>query len=289
MANKQPTCQQLAYLDELKQRLQDLRLRQETFMEETAEILRNIGPLDRPVPTKALPSKASVKPARNVDGRECVDDRECVGSIKQLIQRFEDLRQTSRQFSDQAMPEELLGVDVRKLLKGYENLVVEGNILQNNWLLLKKTTESCARQGNNVEPKLKQPSSKSPSFAEQPYDVQLKVLPRATRSLKFSLESNTHKYTDKFNKNSNKQFEKPLESQPKFSPRITRRHSSKLIKFSIESTTQTYVEHVKKVQRDYDNENRQRFGALLQLLLRANPFRTCAKRSVSFTEESRKN
>jgi len=210
MGSKQPTCQQLAYLDELKQRLQDLRLRQETFMEETAEMLRNISP-DRPAPTKAPPSKVSVKPTRSEDNRECVDDRECVGNIKQLIQRFEDLRQTSRQFSDQAMPEELLGVDVRKLLKGYENLVVEGNILQNNWLLLKRTTESCARQGNNVEPKLKQPSSKSPSFAEQPYDVQLKVLPRASKSIKFSLESSTQKSTEKFSKNNKKQFGKEVQ------------------------------------------------------------------------------
>lgn len=222
MGSKQPTCQQLAYLDELKQRLQDLRIRQETFMEETAEMLRSISP-DRPAPTNDLTSQVSMNATRSEDDRECVDecvdarvddrvdDRGCVGNIKQLIQRFEDLRQTSRQFSDQAMPEELLGVDVRKLLKGYENLVVEGNILQKDWLILKKTTESCARQGNNVEPKLKQPSSKSPSFAEQPYDVPLKVLPRATKSLKFSLESSTQKYTEKFNKNKKQQCGKEVE------------------------------------------------------------------------------
>ncbi|KAH8306645.1 hypothetical protein KR044_002644, partial [Drosophila immigrans] len=160
MANKQPTCQQLAYLDELKQRLQELRLRQETFMEETAEILRNISS-DRPVPIKVVPSTSSVEIVR------CEDEQESVGSIKQLIQRFEDLRQTSRQFSDQAMPEELLGVDVRKLLKGYENLIMEGNILHKNWMLLKKTTESCARQGNCDEAMLTLKSSISPSFAEQ--------------------------------------------------------------------------------------------------------------------------
>ncbi|XP_064539135.1 uncharacterized protein LOC135428933 isoform X2 [Drosophila montana] len=135
MACKQPTSQQLAYLDELKMRLQELRKRQETFMEETAQILRNIS-TDRPDPLMAAPPLAPLE----VDDK--VDEQECVGNIKQLIQRFEDLRQTSRQFSDQPMPEELVGVDVRKLLKGYERLIVEGNILQKSWLLLKKTTES---------------------------------------------------------------------------------------------------------------------------------------------------
>ncbi|XP_030561984.1 uncharacterized protein LOC115763521 isoform X2 [Drosophila novamexicana] len=135
MACKQPTSQQLAYLDELKMRLQELRKRQETFMEETAQILRNIS-TDRADPLMAVPPLAPMEVAQKVD------DEECVGNIKQLIQRFEDLRQTSRQFSDQPMPEELVGVDVRKLLKGYERLIVEGNILQKSWLLLKKTTES---------------------------------------------------------------------------------------------------------------------------------------------------
>ncbi|KAH8378154.1 hypothetical protein KR093_009733, partial [Drosophila rubida] len=170
MANKQPTCQQLAYLDELKQRLQELRLRQESFMEETAEILRNIS-TDRPASIQLVPSRSSVAPQRQcVVGEEVVEEgeeHEGAGNIKQLIRRFEDLRQTSRQFSDQSMPEELLGVDVRKLLKGYEDLILEGNILQKNWMLLKKTTESCARQGNSDEPMLKLKSSKSSSFAEQ--------------------------------------------------------------------------------------------------------------------------
>ncbi|KAH8405108.1 hypothetical protein KR222_001719, partial [Zaprionus bogoriensis] len=189
MACKQPTCQQLAYLDELKQRLQELRKRQETFMEETAEILRNISP-DRAMLTAterahAVASLRSIESSRGVgvgvgagvgvdvavDDDEtptaAAEDGECVGNIKQLIRRFEDLRQTSRQFSDQAMPEELAGVDVRRLLNGYENLIVEGNLLQKNWLQLKKTSESCARQNNNkIDAKLYKPSSKSPSFAE---------------------------------------------------------------------------------------------------------------------------
>ncbi|XP_030561983.1 uncharacterized protein LOC115763521 isoform X1 [Drosophila novamexicana] len=159
MACKQPTSQQLAYLDELKMRLQELRKRQETFMEETAQILRNIS-TDRADPLMAVPPLAPMEVAQKVD------DEECVGNIKQLIQRFEDLRQTSRQFSDQPMPEELVGVDVRKLLKGYERLIVEGNILQKSWLLLKKTTESCARQGNRDDQNLNKPSSKTSSFAE---------------------------------------------------------------------------------------------------------------------------
>jgi len=160
-------------------------------MKDTAEILRHISP-DQPVPTKALPSKTSVEPTRSAD------DNEGVGNIKQLIQRFEDLRQTSRQFSDQAMPEELLGVDVRKLLRGYENLIDEGNILHKNWMLLKKTTESCARQGNNEKTMLIHPCSKFPFFAEQPNDV-LKVLPRTSKSPKFSLEPTTQKHSVKIN------------------------------------------------------------------------------------------
>jgi len=39
MASRQPTPRQLAYLDELKMRLQELRDRQANFMEQTAKIL----------------------------------------------------------------------------------------------------------------------------------------------------------------------------------------------------------------------------------------------------------
>jgi len=43
------------------------------------------------------------------------------------------------------VPQELINVDVRRILNGYEKLIEEGNVLQQSWFLLKKTTESCAR------------------------------------------------------------------------------------------------------------------------------------------------
>ncbi|KRG03210.1 uncharacterized protein LOC6576955 isoform X2 [Drosophila mojavensis] len=135
MASKQPTSQQLAYLDELKQRLLDLRKRQRSFMDETAQILRTINN-DPATPQPKTASTISFPVAPKAETQDCG------GKIKELIKRFEDLRQTSRQFSDQTLPDELVGVDVRKLLRGYEKLILEGNILQNSWLLLRKTTES---------------------------------------------------------------------------------------------------------------------------------------------------
>ncbi|TDG41512.1 hypothetical protein AWZ03_012068 [Drosophila navojoa] len=172
MASKQPTSQQLAYLDELKQRLQNLRKRQKSFMNETAQILRTINN-DPATPQSKTASTISFPVAPKAETQDCG------GKIKELIKRFEDLRQTSRQFSDQTLPDELVGVDVRKLLKGYEKLIMEGNILQNSWLLLRKTTESCARQANSDEPNLKTTSSKSSSFAEHTSDCPENDLPSA--------------------------------------------------------------------------------------------------------------
>lgn len=197
MATKQPTCQQLAYLDELKQRLQELRKRQETFMEETAEILRNINPDQVTLPPMPDTSLHSMVCAEVVEPSP-VENEVIVGSIKQLIDRFEALRQTSQKFNDQSMPQELIGVDVRRLLNGYETLIIEGNMLQNNWMQLKKTTENCARQGNRNEPKLLyHTGSKSPSFAELFHwgdDDRTEVRTGAVKSLKFSIESRMQKY-----------------------------------------------------------------------------------------------
>lgn len=170
MTCKQPTSQQLAYLDELKQRLLDLRKRQKSFMVETAQILRSINN-DQATSLSKTTSMISVQAAQKLDSPECG------GKIKQLINRFEDLRQTSKEFTDQPLPEELVGVDVRKLLQGYEQLIVEGNILQKSWILLRKTTESCARQTNRDDPKLKTSSSKPSSFAEQTSDCPENDLP----------------------------------------------------------------------------------------------------------------
>ncbi|XP_034100581.1 uncharacterized protein LOC117565544 [Drosophila albomicans] len=252
MASKQPTCQQLAYLDELKQRLQELRLRQETFIEETAVILRNISS-DRPVQVKVVPStKSVVLPVR------CEEEHESAGNIKQLIQQFEDLRKTSKQFSDQAMPEELLGVDVRKLLKGYENLIMEGNILHKNWMLLKKTTESCARQEYLNEDL---PRTKSEATTQRQY---------------YNIQTNR------------KLFEKLAKSPSKFVHKIRRTNYSNQIKFGVGSKKLMYPEHEGKTQYS-ENDRRQRFGALLQLIFRVSPFNKCSMRKTISEKDVRKS
>ncbi|XP_017847267.1 uncharacterized protein LOC108603195 isoform X1 [Drosophila busckii] len=177
MASKQPTTQQLAYLDELKQRLKELRMRQETFMEQTAEMLRDISTAS-PLAVGPTVVVVAAPPAAQVQvPTVVVDTGERVGSIKQLIQRFEDLRQSSKQFSDLQMPEELVGVDVRKLLKDYERLILEGNVLQKSWSMLKKTTESCARQKSIPEKRCGRSKIKSKqsvkSIHEQDYDTDI--------------------------------------------------------------------------------------------------------------------
>lgn len=213
MASKQPaTSQQLAYLDELKQRLQELRRRQETFMEETAEILRNINPDLDPDPEVTHPAKPNTSLPSSIEEEEeaeleeepgTVENGKSVqGSIKQLIRRFEALRQTSQTFNDQSVPQELASVDVRRLLNGYESLIVEGKRLQKNWMQLKKTSENCARQGNRNESKflLYHTGSKSPSFAELYHwgdddkRTEEAVRAGAVRTLKISIESKLQRY-----------------------------------------------------------------------------------------------
>lgn len=41
-------------------------------------------------------------------------------------------------------------MDVRRILEGYEKLIEEGNIIQQSWFLLKKSTESCVRFATNA-------------------------------------------------------------------------------------------------------------------------------------------
>ncbi|XP_030377641.1 uncharacterized protein LOC115626414 [Scaptodrosophila lebanonensis] len=130
------TPQQLAYLDELKQRLRELRARQESFIQQTAEMMRGIE-------ANASGVNVRARSTQPIDVREL----ERMGNIKLLIQRFEDLRKTSRQFNELPTPEELIGVDVQKLLKGYEQLIDENKMLQCSLLLLKMSGESCSHVG----------------------------------------------------------------------------------------------------------------------------------------------
>ncbi|XP_023032220.1 uncharacterized protein LOC6643545 isoform X2 [Drosophila willistoni] len=151
MANDSPTLRQLAYLDELKMRLDNLRDRQMDFIAQTAKILESMsssGLVDNP--EIDVPAAAVVVAAAAVASPTAPKDTNCVKKdestngckIKDLVQRFEDLRKTSEQFTDLPVPQELVGVDVRRLLTGYEKLIEDGNVLQQSWYLLKKSTEN---------------------------------------------------------------------------------------------------------------------------------------------------
>ncbi|KAH8240868.1 hypothetical protein KR026_006446, partial [Drosophila bipectinata] len=144
---KQPTPRQLAYLDELKTRLRELRMRQVTFMEQTAQILSQMSSATMEEAQAAAAAAASLAAKSSSDTTSSVAGAGSGGrlNIKQLIQRFEDLRKNSQELDLPEVPEELVKVDVRRILKGYEKLIENGNVLQQSWILLKKTTESCAR------------------------------------------------------------------------------------------------------------------------------------------------
>ncbi|KAH8251434.1 hypothetical protein KR032_011886 [Drosophila birchii] len=142
-----PTHRQLAYLDELKTHLLLMRQRQAIFMEQTAKMLTGISTVNM---AGHEPKADGALPLTDVDGSEVMKSKSNP-NIKQLIQRFEDLRQSSQKFTDLPdVPEELLNVDVRRILQGYEKLIEEGNIIQQSWLLLKNSTETCVRYATNT-------------------------------------------------------------------------------------------------------------------------------------------
>jgi len=93
------------------------------------------------------------------------------------------------------VPEELINVDVRRILNGYEKLIEEGNVLQQSWFLLKKTTESCARfaTANGMKSEERPPLKTNSGIIEVSYVVperspQVVRIPRAKASP--SLHSN---------------------------------------------------------------------------------------------------
>ncbi|XP_068140850.1 uncharacterized protein [Drosophila tropicalis] len=157
MANDSPTLRQLAYLDELKMRLDDLRDRQMAFIAQTAKILESMsssGLLDdseMDVPTAAVVVAAAAVTPKDTNSVKKQEESPNGSKIKELVQRFEDLRKTSEQFTDLPVPQELIGVDVRKLLTGYEKIIEDGNVLQQSWYLLRKSTENCARRTRKEE------------------------------------------------------------------------------------------------------------------------------------------
>ncbi|XP_017116522.1 uncharacterized protein LOC108138686 isoform X3 [Drosophila elegans] len=101
MATKQPTPRQLAYLDELKMRLQELRDRQATFMEQTAKMLSRMSSpnmdtvADEPVSTVPPEGSGAPDPSLGAGGGVTKGSKGNL-NIKQLINRFEDLRKTSQ-------------------------------------------------------------------------------------------------------------------------------------------------------------------------------------------------
>ncbi|XP_026834679.1 uncharacterized protein LOC6540597 isoform X2 [Drosophila erecta] len=179
MAARQPTPRQLAYLDELKMRLQELRDRQASFMEQTAKILSRMSSASvdgsdcEALATESTEENVTANPSAGV-GAGITKGSKGNLNIKQLIQRFEDLRKNSQDFEDlPEVPAELINVDVRRLLNGYEKLIEEGNVLQQSWFLLKKSTESCARfaSANGMESEDRAPLKTNSGIVEVSYVV----------------------------------------------------------------------------------------------------------------------
>ncbi|KAH8353429.1 hypothetical protein KR084_010891 [Drosophila pseudotakahashii] len=199
MATRQPTPRQLAYLDELKMRLQELRDRQATFMEQTAKMLSRMSSSSmdavdaQPVATDPPEGGATAKPSADVGAGVTKESKGSL-NIKQLIQRFEDLRKTSQDFGDlPEVPEELINVDVRRILNGYEKLIEEGNVLQQSWFLLKKTTESCARfaSANGMNPEERPPLKTNSGIVEVSYLVPERS-PQVVRLARAKASSSLH-------------------------------------------------------------------------------------------------
>lgn len=101
MATRQPTPRQLAYLDELKMRLQELRDRQASFMEQTAKILSRMssssmdGSESETLPTDSIEENVTTNTTAGV-GAGITKGSKSSLNIKKLIQRFEDLRKNSQ-------------------------------------------------------------------------------------------------------------------------------------------------------------------------------------------------
>ncbi|KAH8308106.1 hypothetical protein KR059_006485, partial [Drosophila kikkawai] len=208
-----PTIRQLAYLDELKTRLLLMRERQAIFMEQTAKMLNGISSvnmvgnsvLNEPAADQALP----LPEVNEVEAEESKSNP----NIKKLIQQFEDLCQTSQKFTDLPdVPEELVNVDVRRILKGYEKLIEEENIIQQSWLLLRNSTESCVRFTNNSiskEQPMEQPNPANLTEIEEVTEVASKssfqvIVPQILTS---SLYPNVAKSEDSEDKEGWKVFE----------------------------------------------------------------------------------
>ncbi|XP_017096941.2 uncharacterized protein [Drosophila bipectinata] len=265
-STKQPTPRQLAYLDELKTRLRELRMRQVTFMEQTAQILSQMSSATMEEAQAAAAAAASVAAKSSSLSFKSSDTTSSVAgagsggrlNIKQLIQRFEDLRKNSQELDLPEVPEELIKVDVRRILKGYEKLIENGNVLQQSWILLKKTTESCARIADaKAKAKTIAPTEDAPPVKMATVTGSIDVVTVSTVP------------------------------PPEPSPQIVRINSSK----SLGSSTEIVIKELEvfgpeeispepdiKYQYKAQDYGRARWGALMQLILRLpNLFRHCKK------------
>ncbi|EDV30744.1 uncharacterized protein Dana_GF15008, isoform A [Drosophila ananassae] len=277
-SSKQPTPRQLAYLDELKTRLRELRMRQVTFMEQTAQILSRMSSatMEEAAAAVAVAAAAASVAAKSstitLKASDTASSGSAAGSggklnIKQLIQRFEDLRKTSQELDLPDVPEELINVDVRRILKGYEKLIEDGNVLQQSWYLLKKSTESCARLADaNAKAKTKGHSEEA-SSVKMGFDS-------STRSADVVAASRGP----------------PPESRQQV-VRVSRLSGSKSRRSNLVTSTEVFTKEreVFGPQEIYQEQDfkykyrvheygRARWGAVLQLILRLpNLFRHCRK------------
>ncbi|XP_022208159.2 LOW QUALITY PROTEIN: uncharacterized protein LOC111064711 [Drosophila obscura] len=257
MASKQPpTASELAYLAELKTRLRELRERQAAFMEHTADMLIRMS--------STAVGEAFLGPPRQ--GTSSTNSGHV--NIKRLIQRFEDLRKiaTSQQLSSvhevPEVPEELMNVDVRRLLKRYEKFIEEANVLQQSWFRLKQSTASSAdlTECEKLSMVSKQSSKESSdSTSKGINDSASKVF-----------NDSAFKGVQRFGLKGVQRF--GLKGVQRFGLKVPASNDSQ---FDAEQLLE-----VVNTQRNCSKQKygRARWGALLQMMLRLSPFNTCGKR-----------
>ncbi|XP_017044065.1 uncharacterized protein LOC108090065 isoform X4 [Drosophila ficusphila] len=289
MATRQATPRQLAYLDELKMRLQELRDRQASFMEQTAKILSRMSSsnmVSESDDENSLKKGVNGTPLKGVNGGTSKGSKGTL-NIKQLIQRFEDLRKNSQEFDDLPdVPEELLNVDVRRILNGYEKLIEDGSVLQQSWYLLKKSTESCARFASTNGMKLEEeitPFQENSGVVEVSY-----VVPeRSPEVTALKTESKT---------NSKAASKTSSKSSSKIAPKPPIKTSS------LHSNVATSAEIVDKKSEDFEPKDvklkgnshdyvgHARWGAFMQLIVRLlRPFHGCSKNKKKRTRNHSSN
>ncbi|XP_017044063.1 uncharacterized protein LOC108090065 isoform X2 [Drosophila ficusphila] len=308
MATRQATPRQLAYLDELKMRLQELRDRQASFMEQTAKILSRMSSsnmVSESDDENSLKKGVNGTPLKGVNGGTSKGSKGTL-NIKQLIQRFEDLRKNSQEFDDLPdVPEELLNVDVRRILNGYEKLIEDGSVLQQSWYLLKKSTESCARFASTNGMKLEEeitPFQENSGVVEvsyvvperSPEVVRIPSVRKTTSKTSLKTTSKTALKTES-KTNSKAASKTSSKSSSKIAPKPPIKTSS------LHSNVATSAEIVDKKSEDFEPKDvklkgnshdygHARWGAFMQLIVRLlRPFHGCSKNKKKRTRNHSSN